>query len=659
MSLIGIDRFLTALTLRAEEVEHQYSQRVGRWMQETLIWGHERFGSMRRKIEGHRRGVHMSKVARRSSQHGLPRYPSLFLSSKGIPKTAAELVEGKIDLGNGRTIRIEDLAWLEDPLGGTFSVYRLLFHALEWVDDLMVAYQRSNRPEYLLVAQKVTQKWISECLHKEGVGNVWSDHGTGLRAIILCRLWMLCQDRESEDSIFLKNLYEAIVRHGEKLSNPTFYRNDHNHGIVQAYGLFAIGVCVPSCPMSDQWEALGRQWLEGQAVDNVSTEGLHCEHSPYYHFFVFRHFFYAYQLALDHGKIFSQEFTSCLQSMLQAGCYLIKPNGKLVAFGDTSNGSPILIEQAERAEWPIQSANEFLYGSSQGMEGHQPKEASVLFPQAGFACLRSGWGTTELFEQERCMAIRTGTFPTSHIHRDVGTFELYGFGDDLIVDSGGPYAYGHPFRNPYFVSTHAHNTVVVDGQDQHIGTSRICHWDTNDHLDFLQIQHANYPGVTHNRSFVFIRPGYFLILDQLESQQIHHYSQLFHLNENLQVTLKDMVVATENSLGGPTLRIVPFFVEGLGLRLHHGSFNPGLGWRCLAEKSMTPNAVLDYHQVGRSARFGVLLVPEKPKGVVPVNVEALVDESSDSLRIRVGVETRLDEIVIPASGNVTLERVKA
>lgn len=660
MVLTGIDRFLLSLTLRAEEIEHQYSQRAGRLMQKIIIWGHERFGSIRRTLKVHRKRISIICEAGEDSPMAIPRYPALFLSNQAIPKTAEELVQGAIQIENGTTIRVEDLSWLQDPdpFGGTYSDSKLLFYSLEWVRDLITAYQKTSRLDYLTLAKTVTQKWISQCLYKEGIGEIWSDHETALRSIILCQLWIHFQQSELEDSTFMSKLCEAIIRHGEKLSHPSYYRKDHNHGIVQAYGLFAIGLCFPNYPLGEQWEVIGRERLEAQMAENVSHEGLHREHSPYYHFFVFRHFFYAYQLAEAYGKTFSAEFIGRLQTLLRAGGYLIKPNGGLSALGDTSKSSPILIENDEREEWPVNNAKEFLYCSSMGREGCPPDQTSVFFPQAGFASLRSGWGITEPFDQERYMLIRTATFPTAHIHRDVGSFELYGFGSDLIVDSGGPYSYGHPIRSEYFMSTHAHNTVVVDGQDQEVGAGTIHNWETNEQYDFLQLQHSNYPGISHHRSFIFVRPDYLIILDKLDSQHVHHYSQLFHLNENLQVIVKPRLLTTENSLGGATLQVVPFLKKGLGLRLHQGSLNPGQGWRCLAEKSMTPNTVLDYHQVGRSARFGVLLVPEQPNCPLEARVETIPDESLDTLRIRVSIGTRLDDIVIPMSGSLTLERIK-
>ena len=658
--LIGIDQYLTLLTLKSERIEHRYSQRGGRLIKKGLVWTHEQFGELRAKLGWNKQCERIFQtIEAENLPLVFPRYPSLNLKNETMLRRVEELLSGTIRVDENITIQLESLSWLQDPLSTTFSVSRLQFHSLEWVGDLIQVFHDTNRRECLALAIQLTRLWMNECLHCEDVENVWSDHGTSLRAVILCQLWVLCRKTEATDSGFHKQLLTAMVRHGEKLSHPSFYRRDHNHGVTQAYSLFLIGVLLRPHRFGAEWMELGRARLEAQIVENVSEEGLHREHSPYYHFFVFRHFFYAYRFAAAAGITFSPEYTTQLERMLSSGVFLLKPDGRLSALGDTAQSSPILIEDEERTEWPIDSAVEYLYGSSAGREGQVPKKSSVLFPDAGMACFRSGWGGTEKFVEERCMGIRTATFDTTHIHRDVGSFELYGYGDDLIVDSGGPYAYGHPLRGGYFLTTKAHNTVVVDGLDQEVGQSKIIDWQNTERFDSLHIEHENYSGTAHNRFFIFVRPEYFIILDHLNSNQERHYSQIFHLHEHLEAFLKHKDVMTENPYGGPTIRIIPFFLDDLDVRLHKGSLEPRQGWRCLAEKSKVPNVAVEYHRSGRSVQFGVLLVPEPPGCPRDAQVEVLDGGTSQRFCLRVRSGDNLDEIAYSGSDPLTVKQLKA
>ena len=55
-------------------------------------------------------------------------------------------------------------------------------------------------------------------------------------------------------------------------------------------------------------------------------------------------------------------------------------------------------------------------------------------------------------------------FRGPHGHSDGASFVTYFNGKPFIVDSGGPYSYGHPMRYLYFQSQFAHNTVVFGGR---------------------------------------------------------------------------------------------------------------------------------------------------------------------------------------------------
>ena len=650
-----IDQFLTTLTLKSVQIEYRVSQRGGRLFRKSLIWIHENFGKLRAKRIWDNQGEETFRVINAAETiQASPGYPSFFRMDGKSFGIVEELLSGKIQIDDTITLKLDSVSWFPDPLSGTFSLARLQFHSLEWVGHLINAFHREKNSQYLRLAKDLTHKWINECLHREDTGNIWSDHATALRGVILCRLWVVCQNEEPNEREFRTELFFALLRHGEKLSHPLFYRRDHNHGVSQAYALFVIGVIVRTHPLSAGWITLGQKRLEAQMSENVSDEGIHREHSPYYHFYVFRHFFYASLFGKALGFSFSREFEIGLTRMLGSGAYLFKPDNSLSSMGDSCKSSPVLIEEDERDQWPVRTASEFLYASSSGRQGQPPKQPSMLFPHAGVGYFRSGWGVTEPFDQERWMSIRTGTFPTSHIHRDVGSVELYAYGDDLIVDSGGPYVYGHPLRGDYFLRTKAHNTVVVDHQDQGIGSGHIQKWETNEKFDFLQFEHETYEWTNHRRSLIFVRPDYFIILDQLQSQKKHHYSQVFHLNEKLHVTLKELDVMTENANGGPTLRVIPFLKDGLTARIHTGSLNPVQGWRCLAEKDMAANTAIEYQQVGSSVQFGVLLIPESPNGSMDTQVQALSGESGFALNLKVRVGNRTDEIQLSTTGMLTV-----
>lgn len=654
MALEKIDNLLTSAAVKAEVLGRRYSWRLAGLFRSWATTVQEVFLIICQYLRWTSVDPELVKAAQGASPRERLRHPSGSLASNMVSRLAGELMQGVYVLDKSTTMKLSEISWRNDPCRDTSASSWLFFHSLEWIVGLMDAYRLTGHPGFLDRAKELTGRWICDCLYAER-GHIWDDHGTAIRAIVLCQLWNACQPSEPQGSPFMCDLLSAIIRHANKLANESFYRPEHNHGVTQAYALMAIGLLFPAHSKAPRWAELGRSRLEAQMAENVSPEGVHCEHSPYYQFYVFRHFFYAYQIAQAYGLNFSQNFIDRLQGMLASGAHFLKPNGTLPALGDTSKNSPILVEKHERLEWPVQAAKEFLYSRTQGTEGSPPKVANVLFPRAGYAFFRSGWGTKEPFQEERSLAFRVSTFNTSHIHRDLFTFELYAYGEDLIVDSGGPFAYENPIRE-FFLSTGAHNTVVVDGGNQEVGEAKILQWKTSAEYDLLDAEHRTYSNVVHRRAVLFIRPWYFIIMDLLKSDRSHHYSQLFHLNPCQQVVRKELCISTVNQSGGPTVQVLPLLEEGLGLSQWHGNLNPRQGWICLGDQQMIPNTVVDYQRSGTTASFAVLIVPE-PRGAstrVGGHIEGIPFSAKTHFQVNIG--DLYDEIIFSPEGEVTIKR---
>lgn len=653
MLLEAMDCVLTSITLKADTIGSRYSWSLGRCVQLISTEMHQALRFVSRRLGWNAVTPELVKAFQRQAPKGVPRY----LSHRDNSESKVDgLSRGMYLLDDRTAVPVEKLSWINDPFGNFPSVSRFLFQVLYDVKELTDDYYATGKSEYFNGAKALARRWISECLYTERWAHVWDDHHTAIRAIILCQLWAAARGNEPLGSAFMSELFSAIVRHAEKLAHESFYRRDHNHGVTQAYALLAIGLLFPLHPKGTTWANLGRLRLEEQMVKNVSPEGVHLEHTPLYHFYVFDQFNGAYQLAQAHGMTFSDGFHQRLQAMLGSGAHLLKPNGTPTAMGDSNRDSAVRIEEEALKGYSTESVGNYLYSRTKGKKGITPKNTSVLLAGAGYACLRSGWGESENFTDERYLIFRTATFKTAHIHLDVFSFELYAYGDDLIIDSGGPYAYGDPMRRDYFVSTAAHNTVVVDRRNQEVGESRILRRQSTSDYDLLDAEHHNYPGVTHRRAIVFVRPDYFIILDRLEADSPRRYSQLFHVNPNLTVEFHGLTATTLNPSGGPTVQIIPLLVEGLTVGLHRASLTPNQGWVCLGDHRMVPSPVIDYQRSATSTAFAVLVVPEAPGHSRPAwgKIDGLIFQGET--QFHVGIGDRKNEIVISPDGEIAIKR---
>jgi hypothetical protein len=653
MRLESIESILTTVALKGERIGAQYSWRLGLWIQTVATKVHDRLVRSAHTRGWHRITPNLLISAKLIIPKCDPEYPSLLPPSAFDSRTAEDLLNGFCFLENGTKLDVNEISWLRNPYGSQVSVTRFLFNALWPVVNLLAAYRCSENSGHLDRARQITSSWIFECLYIEHPRRVWDDHVTALRAIALCKLWVACRVDRDSDSKFLGELLSAILRHAEKLTHPKFYRASHNHGVTQAYALLVVGLFFPVHLSASNWVEIARVRLEAQMMANVSEEGVHLEHSPFYHFYVFNQFLYAYQFGRSYGIEFSQAFIDRLKRMMICGAYLLKPDGTLPALGDTCRASPVLTGVEDVPNWLAGAKQIYRYSLSMGASGTVPEENSICWPGAGLALFRSGWGTERKFQNEYFLAVRIRTFDTAHIHRDQLSFELYAYGEDLVVDSGGPYGYGDVMRE-FFLSTAAHNTVVVDGQNQETGKGEILEWRTAESFDLLVMQHCSYPNVAHRRTILFVRPTYFVVIDRLEASATHAYSQLFHLSPNLTASCEGFAINTTSRSNGPTVKILPLTEEGLAVNLRYGADDPAQGWVCVGEGQKVPNPVVEYERAGSTVEFAVLLVPQAAgiSSAVCARMEEL--PLNGGRRILVTRGNSVDEIEIDKNQRVTI-----
>jgi hypothetical protein len=635
------DVALSWLALVAENIARDWSWKFGAHL----------VTSIRRAHESWLRATRWANAVDGDLEHATD-YPFVgveFPASQPTEGLAVHVLSGNCGIAAGVILPFHRISWLDDSFAQDSQRVRFRFHSLEWLADILDASERTGDARYVDAARELIARWLRECLYREGNlrTNIWDDHITALRAIALCKAWNIFRaNQHATTDRLMPDLTYALIRHARKLALKAFYRPGHNHGVTQGYGLLAIGLTLRTHFRAKRWVDLARGRLERQMAVNVSSDGLHREHSPFYHFYVLAQFHQAYRLAQTHDVAFSAAFTERLAAMFNAGRLLLKPDGRLPALGDTNANSPVLF-RALTSDLEHRKPEQHL-GESAGA-------CSVLFRDGGYAVLRTGRSFGERPSDERFLVARLSTFRTSHIHRDLLSFELYGWGQDLIVDSGGPFKYGHPLREEYFLSTRAHSTVLVDGRDQALGSAHVLNWQQGRGCDVVVAEHRSYVGVRHCRLLALIPPGYLLVIDRLDGLRPHRYSQLFHLHQSLSVSLDQRAVWTTNRTGGPTVRIIPLILEAIGLSLHSGLTAPHQGWICDGEAQMAEGPVVEYQGAGARVTFAALVIPERPGH--PESVRAHVNGApleSVSVVIAEWVD-RTDIVSISPSGEVTLE----
>ncbi len=108
-----------------------------------------------------------------------------------------------------------------------------------------------------------------------------------------------------------------------------------------------------------------------------------------------------------------------------------------------------------------------LWGAESLPTASAPTTTSVLFPKAGYAVLRAGDAS-----DPRYLAFKFGPHGGGHGHYDKLGYVTFGLGKVLALDPG-THSYAADSHNGWDKTTVAHNTVVVDEQNQAEATGNL------------------------------------------------------------------------------------------------------------------------------------------------------------------------------------------
>jgi hypothetical protein len=184
---------------------------------------------------------------------------------------------------------------------------------------------------------------------------------------------------------------------------------------------------------------------------------------------------------------------------------------------------------------------------------------------------------------------------------------LYSRGKILLTEPG-VYSYDQSEWRRYILSTPAHNTIIVDGKEQHRSdesSSRLIKeplknpWVTSPLFDYgagtyssgyqdnqyvpVQYMPKKYVGekdtsVSHTRHVIFLKPYYYIAVDFLEGTGEHRYDAYFHLDApDARLDNKSMSIETLRT-DSVQLGLYPMDVENLKVKIVKGQKNPILGW---------------------------------------------------------------------------------
>ena len=408
---------------------------------------------------------------------------------------------------------------------------------------------------------------------------------------------------DTAQAIYAKGILGQCWRSDWGVTN--FYNSGvapSNHEILEACGLAVAAMVFPEFRDAGKWKADAFKLIMRSFDQTIYPDGAENELAPGYANWCREFYIKVLQISRLNNDTLPTGFENKLKRMYWFDLYIQQPNGLVPPTNDNSDNTGASLDAATTT-W---GDAEFLYFTSGRTKGKAPDTVSYRFPWAGFNLMRSGWEANDNY-----LFFKNGPIGSWwHGHEDDLSLYLTCFGNPLLVEAGS-YMYNTSQMRAYVIGTDAHNTITVDGKDQHREDDAIFEnkvvskpssqpWLTNQMADYTTgIYNDGYQpttyvtgsgrkykgskdfSVNHRRHVIFLKPYYYVVTDFLEGTGTHKYDCYFHLNApSAAIDNNTKAVKTLNSgANTPQLLVYPIETTGLAVKTVTGQKSPSyLGW---------------------------------------------------------------------------------
>ena len=511
-------------------------------------------------------------------------------------------------------------------------------HALDLIDPLLAADSAGERDKgYLEAALEVALDWAAQHIDRDRSQvspMAWYDMAVGLRAYRLAYVFDEARRRGLASEEELNLLEDTVQMHREALIGEESFAAHSNHGLYQACGQLAMARRLSDLPGMDEAADQARRRLAVAIASQFSSEGVHKEHSPGYHLRVLE----SLAGAEAAGLFDTPELQAVLRRARASLAWFVKPDGRLVNFGDTDESK----------------VNPAFTG------GEEPSGVSV-FKESGYVVFRHGGS---YFAQALAYHSRT------HKQADDLTFVWSENGRDIVVDAG-RYGYrgrtakgtelwsrGFWYDDPsrvFVESTHAHNTVEIDGQsydrrtEKPYGSALVAGGRTAEGRVF-SLGEVDHGPLGRHRRLLILAPGeWLLVVDRMqppaETAPVkkglfglgggggtrRRYDQWFHLAPDYEANpLGSASYYADDAASGARLFVASLMKGVVGSDVYKGASKPRLqGWTSPRDGVLLPAPAFAMETSATGpAMFATLLALSREE---PQTRPAVVKDEGDRL----------------------------
>lgn len=456
------------------------------------------------------------------------------------------------------------------PAGGVdwagTNMPKLWRYNLHYFDYLFDA-GRSHDVKVALISD-----WIAK--NAPGAGDGWEPYTLSLRIVNWIKFF-LHHDKPIQES-WLQSLYAQAAWLEQNVERHILA----NHYLKNAVALFFAGMYFEGVP-ADRWLKKGLTMLREELGEQFLADGGHYERSLMYHTICVSDYLDVLNLLQSSRPAVHSEEAAQFRRTVTAGLNFLHamcfPDRDIPLFNDAAFGIAPAPSQIFNYAHRVMG-----YDTPAGPTGLAIYEQS----ESGYYVCRNG---------EDMIIIDCGfigpDYQPGHAHCDSLSYELAINGRRVIVDSG-VFDYEPSPERAYARSTRAHNTVVVDGEDQSemwgvfrvarrakpLGASLKEQVDGTVLFEGAHDGYARLPGKPiHKRHVIYDGQGMWTITDILVGRGTHRMESYVHIHPDFQIVQSGAGIRLIEPNGG-TIAIIELLGQG-DTRTEQGWYFPEFGMK--------------------------------------------------------------------------------
>ena len=381
------------------------------------------------------------------------------LLDSGNLESANSLMNGELILKEFNPVRVDEPDWGIDPFSDRNWLWR--YHQLEFIRDLLKAYEQSSDSKFLEESWRWINSWIdANYLDEPKSVMAWHDHATALRLQHLILFHQVAGEWLTDD--ITPQFEFVLANHCRLLADPNFYSfsKNTNHGFDQMLILLVSANVLFGLEEANEWSELASARLVNEIQFAFSGGGIHVENSPAYHQLMMIGIIRARNTLKSLSVEVVLDFDKMLSKGVEFLAWITQPDGRIPTIGD-SVSVPTLASLDNLIN--CHSSEYLRYVCSGGEIGSPPLKEHFFFLDDGWAVFRSQFSKGCDFKTSIQLIMKSAFFSNYHRHDDDTSITLHAFGRRWFIDTG-MYNYHEKEKERMFVrSVLGHNMMILNG----------------------------------------------------------------------------------------------------------------------------------------------------------------------------------------------------